>query len=76
LAILAKISTAFENAVSKCLHFLSLAATENGGASGAALSCCACWSGADHPGLPVNGCERSPFTLHRRKREYISVSLY
>jgi hypothetical protein len=28
LAVLAKISTAFENAVSKCLHFQSLAATE------------------------------------------------
>jgi hypothetical protein len=34
----------------------------------AALSCCACWSAADYPGLPVNGCGSSPFTLPGRKR--------
>jgi hypothetical protein len=33
LAILAKISTAFENAISECLHFQLLNAIENGGAS-------------------------------------------
>jgi hypothetical protein len=33
LAILTKISTAFENAVSKSHHFQPLAATENDGAS-------------------------------------------
>jgi len=33
LAILAKISTAFENAISECLHFQLPEATENGGAS-------------------------------------------
>jgi hypothetical protein len=33
MAILAMISTAFENAISESLHFQSLAATENGGTS-------------------------------------------
>jgi len=33
LAILTKISTAFENSISEYLHFQSLCATENGGAS-------------------------------------------
>jgi len=39
-----------------------------GGASGASLSCCACRSGAGHPGLPVSCCAHSPLTLPRRKR--------
>jgi hypothetical protein len=33
LAILTKTSTAFENAVSECLHFHALLAPENGGTS-------------------------------------------
>jgi hypothetical protein len=33
MAILAMISTAFENAISESLHFHSLSATENGGTS-------------------------------------------
>jgi len=68
LVIPTKISTAFENAISEYLHFQLVEETKNGGASGAALSYHAYSSGADHPGLPVNDCERSPFTLPRGKR--------
>ena len=71
MAILANIGTAFE-----IVHkmgdlrkpsFSVARATDNVGTDRAAQSCRARRTGAGHPGLPVNGFERSPFTLVPRE---------